>query len=369
MNFNDMMDIILRGLGTFIISMISDDYHWIVKTFMSSVKLCSVLVLPVTFLIPMTEYKRIFISPTASSSLPELGFFRVFLGLFRYAVPAAFFMFILCYMEESLTQKDRTEIVTSIETRVKETVEKAEKIKVHVIGGDIYSEKAFEMVHDADRVFLERKEQLEKEYAGIMKSLKRKMYANVDPFLDNYYTLTAEYIRLFGGTFIEGLENSLMHGTETYFNRLGDVQRRYRECAEKLAEAKNKILENTRIADFDPDKYEVIGEISTEDFIRGDYGIIHSAEFRGNFSAELTELGAVTVSHMGTKIHIGNGTSRLQKLNLFKKELGTKITERVMNTPVGAVASKVFGKIATKVLTKAGGAIVGGTIGSGIPVA
>ena len=188
----------------------------------------------------------------------------------------------------------------------------------------------------------------------------------------HHYTLTAEYLRLFGGTFLEGLENSILQGTETYFARLDNIQHRYREYAEKLGEAKIRLLENTRIEDFDPDKYEVIGEISTGDFIRGDYGVIHSAQFRGN-SATVTALGAVPLSYSGTKILIGKGVSRLEKLSLFRKELGAKITSWVLSTRVGAAASRFFNKIAIKGLTRVGtgivgGAVAGAAVGSVVPV-
>jgi hypothetical protein len=263
-------------------------------------------------------------------------------------------------------------MVASVENAVRGTVEKAEKFKAFVTDEGVHDSIAFEKADELDRVFNEERAKLEKEYASVMASLKRRMHANVDPFLDNYYTLTAEYLRLFGGTFLEGLENSILQGTETCFARLGNIQHRYREYAEKLGEAKIRLLENTRIEDFDPDKYEVIGEISTGDFIRGDYGVIHSAQFRGN-SATVTALGAVPLSYMGTKILIGKGVSRLEKLSLFRKELGAKITSRVLSTPVGAAASRVFNKIAIKGLTKVGGivgsAVAGAAGGSVVPVA
>ena len=347
-SFSETFDIILRGVGTFIISRISEDYHWIVKTFLCSLKHSPLLILPVTFLIPLSEYKRILIAPTASSTLPEVVFFRVRSGaIIMYAVLAAIFMFVLCQ-------------------------EKAEKFKAFVTDEGVHDSIAFEKADELDRVFNEERAKLEKEYASVMASLKRRMHANVDPFLDNYYTLTAEYLRLFGGTFLEGLENSILQGTETYFARLDNIQHRYREYAEKLGEAKIRLLENTRIEDFDPDKYEVIGEISTGDFIRGDYGVIHSAQFRGNL-ATVTALGAVPLSYRGTKILIGKGVSRLEKLSLFRKELGAKITSRVLSTPVGAAASRGFGKIAIKVLTRVGtgmgGAVAGAAGGSVVPVA
>ena len=372
-NFSEMLDIIFRGVGTFIISRISEDYHWIVKTFLCSLKLSPILILPVTFLIPLSEYKRILIAPTASSTLPEVGFFRVCSGAFMYAVlPAAFFMFVLCQVEKLVTPEDRTVVVASVENAVREAVEKAEKFKAFVTDEGVHDSIAFEKADELDRVFNEERAKLEKEYASVMASLKRRMHANVDPFLDNYYTLTAEYLRLFGGTFLEGLENSILQETETYFDRLGNIQHRYREYAEKLGEAKIRLLENTRIADFEPDKYEVIGEISTGDFIRGDYGVIHSAQFRGNL-ATVTALGAVPLSYRGTKILIGKGVSRLEKLSLFRKELGAKITSRVLSTPVGAAASRGFGKIAIKVLTRVGtgmgGAVAGAAGGSVVPVA
>ena len=372
-NFSEMLDIIFRGVGTFIISRISEDYHWIVKTFLCSLNLSPILILPVTFLIPLSEYKRILIAPTATSTLPEVGFFRVCSGAFKYAVLAAFFMFVLCQVEKSMTPEDRTVMLASVENAVRGVVEKAEKIKSFATSEGVHDSIAFEKADELDRVFNEERAKLEKEYASVMASLKRRMYANVDPFLDNYYTLTAEYLRLFGGTFLEGLENSILQGTETYFARLGNIQHRYREYAEKLGEAKIRLLENTRIADFDPDKYEVIGEISTVDFIKGDYGVIHSAQFRGN-SATVTALGAVPLSYRGTNILIGNGVSRLEKLSQFRKELGKKITSRVLSTPVGAAASRVFGKVAAKVLTRVGTGILGGVAagaagGSVVPVA
>jgi hypothetical protein len=290
-----------------------------------------------------------------------------------YAVlPAAFFMFVLCLVEKLVTPEDRTVVVASVENAVRGTVEKAEKFKAFVTDEGVHDSIAFEKADELDRVFNEERAKLEKEYASVMASLKRRMHANVDPFLDNYYTLTAEYLRLFGGTFLEGLENSILQGTETYFARLDNIQHRYREYAEKLGEAKIRLLENTRIEDFDPDKYEVIGEISTGDFIRGDYGVIHSAQFRGN-SATVTALGAVPLSYMGTKILIGKGVSRLEKLSLFRKELGAKITSWVLSTRVGAAASRFFNKIAIKGLTRVGtgivgGAVAGAAVGSVVPV-
>ncbi len=310
--------------------------------------------------------------------LPKIGFWNGFLGIFRYVVPAALFMLVIVYMENPLNQY-RDQSLKYVYNNVLSITVMAEKIKVIVMDGIAYPQDVVKLAGEQDRVFVRQRENLEKQIDNIMEDLKQKMYANVDPFLDNYYTLTAEYLRMFGGSFLEGLENSLMQGTENCFARLGDAQGRYREFLEKFVEAKDMILENRRIGRFDPEKHEVTGEISVEDYLRGDYGIlefaqyVQFAQFRGKASAQ-SAFGAVPVYYRGSKILIGGGVSQFGKINLYRKELGTKITARVLNTSVGKTASKVFGRIAAKVLTRVGTGIVGGAAvgaagGSVVPVA
>lgn len=372
-NVTDMMDLLFREIGAFFISVTSEDYHWLVKTVFFSAKLGVLLILPVTFLIPLLEYRRILVSPIASSELPKIGSLNGFLCV--YSVPAVIFMLVIVYMEAPLNQY-RSESLRFVDNNVRSMAVHAEKIKVIVMDGIAYPQDLVEMTVEHDRVFVAQREELEKQIDSIREELKQKMYANVDTFLDNYYTLTAEYLRMFGGSFLEALENSLMLETENCFARLGDAQGQYREYLKKFVEAKDMILENRRIGPFDPEKHEMIGEISVEDYIKGDYGLLQSTQFRGEVSA-LSAFGAVPVSYRGSKILIGKGVTQFGRINFYRKELESKITSRVMNTSVGKTASKVFGKIAAKVLTRVGtgiagivgGAAAGAAGGSVVPVA
>ncbi len=66
---------------------------------------------------------------------------------------------------------------------------------------------------------------------------------------------------------------------------------------------------------------------------------------------------------------VGKGISQFEKINWFRKMVAIQITGRVLKTPVGITASKIFNAIAQKLIAKAGSTILGGTIGSTIPVA
>ena len=166
------------------------------KTVFVSAKLGVLLILPVTFLIPLSEYRRIFVSPTASSELPKIGLLNGFLGVFRYSVPAVLFMLAIVYMEEPLDQY-RSESLRFVDKNVRSMAVHAEKIKVIVMDGIAYPQDLVELTVEHDRVFVAQREELEKQIDSIREELKQKMYANVDTFLDNYYRHSAVKIGYF----------------------------------------------------------------------------------------------------------------------------------------------------------------------------
>lgn len=173
------------------------------------------------------------------------------------------------------------------------------------------------------------------------------MVANVDGYLDEYYSLTAEYVRLLS---IGAIESEMKSQLVNYLSK-GDV-------AKKLTDDIEQVLATNRF--IDDERQTAVKKILDENKLPNNLPnlkILKSVSLKDAFSMPDYILGATEFKQ------------RLIAGGLVATGIGTAVTAKVMSKGAFKIAAKAISKVAVKKAGAAGtGAVIGGTLGSIVPV-
>ena len=319
------------------------------------------------FLIPGREFRRL-VLPLSDSDIPETAP----LSRVTWAVAITTFLVFFIYLplfagiEEFMRQ--RPELAAARQSAESAVIPRAEQI-----GDALFEEGTLEQLQQAGAEALQRAEVTLARLEGQGDRLFDLMAANVDPFLDWYYSLAGEYTRI---------ATLLVSETEAYLEKkleaslqqgeaLNALQREiqatlseYLGAVEAYKQAAAKIMEERRIAG-DGAPYTVVKRVSLEevlapamhhDTIALQYRLLSG----GGTGAVAGTVTAVVVTKVLGKI------AGKSVLKVAAKALLKVVTSKTVGAAGGAGAGAAIGAAAGSVVPGVGtaaGAVAGGLIG------
>ena len=183
---------------------------------------------------------------------------------------------------------------------------------------------------------------------GRLDNVFNLMEANVDAYLDWYYSLGAEYMRLIKLS-TGAIESDMRTELETRLNK-GDLLQKFSDGVSKLL-VTNKIIDDKRISAVQ----KILDENRLPD-VSPDTPVKKSMALKDMFSMPSYILGA------------NDFNNRLVAGGVVATGVGAAITAKVMSKGVFKVAAKVVTKVAIKKAAATGMVVAGGLAGSVVPV-
>ncbi len=256
------------------------------------------------------------------------------------------------------------------------------KIVVEKIGSQFYRVGTIKEVNEARRSFLSSRL---KDLDVLTREINRAfdlMEDNIDVFLDWYYSLPAEYVRLtkiltgsFEGYLTENFSAILNEGApfeefEKMFLALLESDPALRRAYQETIEG---ILSGNSLTTDDPGRVVVTDE-DDPDAIFSYKNVISSAHTRLRASGFFASVAGTSSAAVGMKV---TGAASKKAAALVGKKLTTGVAKAVAEELAAESAFKAAAKVAAKVTAKAAtakaasgvGAVVGGIVGSIVPIA
>lgn len=186
--------------------------------------------------IPVSEIRRIFISKCIPSfDIPKIKPITIFIYSFVLSISIFLFVYTVAYMDRALQDETIATIASSVE-------KKAENVAIEMDGA-FYKGEFVKTYRYINAEYSRRIENIDKQLLASHEIMCRKMEGNVDKFLDWYYSLTAEYLRLFNvlsGTADEFMREKFKEHLEDGFD-FGWVYDKIQEREALQAEWRSKL--------------------------------------------------------------------------------------------------------------------------------
>ncbi|MBB5210112.1 hypothetical protein [Microbulbifer hydrolyticus] len=308
------------------------------------------------FLIPVKEYRRIFSPLSEASDIPVVGFERSS-TVGGFAVLGLLFIYpaLGIQLEASVAEKIRMSEVNRFELVVKPRLERFE--------GHFFRQGTREKLQKLAA------ETLAKQGVGIelletqMDAGYRLMSSNVDAYLDTYYSLPAEYMRL-GAMLSNSLERKLSQDLTKALNRgepfkhfertLSKLSERNADLQAKYQQASQQLMAENQVAVPQGDFWQV-EELSMEDLVTPADEIQHiNGRMRGA-AAGVGAVSAMVATKVVTKA-LAKGT-----LKLAAKAVAKGAVSKAGAGGASAAAGAVIGSV-----IPGAGTLVGAIIGAGV---
>lgn len=319
------------------------------------------------FLIPGREFRRL-VLPLSDGDLPE----AVPLSRVAWAVAITTFTVFFIYLplfagiEELIRQ--RPELAAARQSAESAVIPRAEQI-----GDALFQEGTLERLQQAGAEALQRAEVTLARLEGQGDRLFDLMAANVDPFLDWYYSLAGEYSRIAmllaseAEAYLENkLQDSLQQGEafKTLQREIQETLAEYLGAAEAYKAAAARIMEESRIAG-DGTPYTIVRNVSLEEVLNPTMHHDTIALQYRLMSAGGTGAIAGTVTTVVVTKVLGKIASK-SVLKVAAKALLKVVTSKTVGAAGGAGAGAAIGAAAGSVVPGVGtaaGAVAGGLIG------
>lgn len=311
-----------------------------------------------SFLIPTVEYRRMFLPLEDSENPPKLaasksavvGAYCILVVLFLLPLP-----FILL---ENIVRNNPSWMLFV------EEVEKRALPKVEYIEGLIVKEGTAASLVDLKLDFYDQKAELKNDLLNHIDRSYQLMINNVDGYLDWYYSLPAEYLRI-AAMLTNNLEDRLAADLKSHlsignpFSDLQSVMNQYevedRAAYQEYRQRVSAILQQNRV-DAMPEEVLIVAEYDLDD-IAAPEPEIQSIDLGTRLGASgVGSLSAIVAAKVSSKM-AGKGVLKLAA-RAVTKAAASKAGAVGASTTAGAALGSVFPGVGTAV-----GALVGAGIG------
>ncbi|PSJ17858.1 hypothetical protein [Nitrosomonas supralitoralis] len=320
-----------------------------------------------SFMVPLSEYRRVFAPIQDSDSPPAVspwawGITSAFATFF------VFFIYVPSTVYVDAWMRSNPETMEELRTSQQAVIQSVEKI-----GDDYYKPGTAEQIELA---YLESLYKLETSINQLRKTADlgfKQMTDNVDNYLDWYYSLPGEYERIVAlATGV--LENWMTEKLQSYLmkgNAFGPVQQSIEEVlhnnlqlrAEHLQKVERILIKN-RVDHIDNSQLEIVRQASLSALKEPPtHSVIVNLENRMLISGGIGTAGAITGAIAGkiTAKVAGKGIIKLGAQALIKVTAG-KAVSALGGAAAGAATGMAFGSFIPGIGTAIGAAI-GGIIG------
>lgn len=319
------------------------------------------------FLISGREFRRL-VLPLSDSDVP--GAMPVSRVTWTVAITTfiVFFLYLPLFAGIEEFTRQRPELAAA-----RQSTESAVIPRVEQIGDVLFQEGTLEQLQQAGMDALQRAETSLGRLEGQGDRLFDLMAANVDPFLDWYYSLAGEYTRIVtllaseAEAYLENkLEDSLQQGEafKTLQHEIQSTLAEYLGAAEAYKEAAAKIMEERRIIG-DGTAYSVVKSVSLEEVLTP---TMHhdtiALQYRLLSGGGTGAIAGTVTTVVVTKV-LGKIASK-SVLKVAAKALLKVVTSKTVGAAGGAGAGAAAGAAVGSVVPGVGtaaGAVAGGIIG------
>ena len=314
------------------------------------------------FAIPPREYRRVFSPLSDADSPPQMTGWNIFLtsGIFSFVV-----LFVLLptftYVEQQILHDNE---------RFAEARKKSE-ILVAQIGDTYFRPATPDELRDVQVRALRRMDSLLPELDRELDRAFSSMEANVDPFLDWYYTLKAEYLRtlnLLAGNFedylAEKLTEHLQHGApfKTFEAKVTEALTRQNEIQAEFNREVQAVLGRNRVEPPQDVTLVVVKRVALPEVLTlPQHRDMLAIEKRLGLSGGAGVIATVASKKIIAKV-AAKGTFKIAGTALVKM-IGGKAAAGFGGAAGGAAAGAAVGSVVPGIGTAVGG-IVGGFIGA-----
>jgi TPR repeat protein len=296
-----------------------------------------------SFVIHRYEYRRIF-GPITDDDVPP-PLLRKTIALSSAVI--TFLLLFVCLPSVSTLEKtirQHSEIWEVIKDGQKQIIAMVERID-----GVFYKLGTIDKVEVINSIALGKIDVSKAVMEGRVDNVFNSMEANVDAYLDWYYSLGAEYMRLVKLS-TGAIESDMRTELETRLNK-GDLLQKFSDGVSKLL-VTNKIIDEKRRSAVQ----KILDENRLPD-VSPSASVKKSMALKDMFSMPSYILGA------------NDFNNRLVAGGVVATGVGAAITTKVMSKGVFKVAAKAVTKVAIKKATATGiGLMAGGLVGSVVPV-